>query len=349
MRALQLIAGPRARQHLLDHGLRQQDFSVIVGASGGPKWMALFGLDQYLLGEFFKDRSTPLDMIGSSAGAWRFACYAQNDPQAASKRFAHAYQHVCFEKGMKVDQVTALCRTILDAAIPTEQNVQEILNNPIRRLNLIACRAKGLNASKHRPVQAAALLMAATANAIHRNTLGAFFERVLFHSTQGKPPFYAMDDLPTHRVPLSEHNLRDAVMASGSIPLALSAVEDIHGAGPGMYYDGGVTDYHFDIPFSDDSLVLYPHFYSHITPGWFDKMLSWRRGNPHHYDNVLILCPSAEWVASLPFGKIPDRKDFGRMEDAERIRYWGEVMKRSTQLAEEMDRIVRHGDIGRYL
>jgi hypothetical protein len=132
-------------------------------------------------------------------------------------------------------------------------------------------------------------------------------------------------------------------MASGSIPLALNGVANIHGAGPGMYYDGGVTDYHFDIPFSAKGLVLYPHFYSTITPGWFDKALKWRRGSPANFDNVIILCPSPEWVASLPFGKIPDRKDFVQLDDKTRIQYWAETMKRSSELADELHELV-HGN-----
>ena len=71
---LRVLAGATAFEHLQQHGLRQQDIHLVLGASGGPKWFCLFGLDQYLFGEFFKDRSTPLSLVGSSAGAWRFAC-----------------------------------------------------------------------------------------------------------------------------------------------------------------------------------------------------------------------------------------------------------------------------------
>ena len=68
--------------------------------------------------------------------------------------------------------------------------------------------------------------------------------------------------LPTQHVLLTKDNLRQAVLASGSIPMVLNPVENIAGAGRGLYYDGGVTDYHFDLSFSDSGLVLYPHFYS---------------------------------------------------------------------------------------
>ncbi|MDF1781421.1 MAG: patatin-like phospholipase family protein [Alcanivoracaceae bacterium] len=350
MNALRLVAGSRALAHLREHGLRQQDFDVMVGASGGPKWFALYGLDQYLMGEFFKQRTTPLHLLGSSAGAWRFSCFAQKDPIAASKRFAEAYHSITFAADANIHHITDGSRSILDAAIPTPQHAQEIIDNPIFKLNLIVARARRLTSSRNRLLLAASLGVTATANAVHRKALGAFFERVLFHSANERPPFYDVNDLPTHRVALTQDNLRDAIMASGSIPMALHGVEDIDGAGPGLYYDGGVTDYHFDIPFGNDGLVLYPHFYPTITPGWFDKAIKWRKANSKNYENVLILCPSDEWVKSLPFGKIPDRKDFANMDDTTRIKYWRTTLDRSAELADELRELASgQRDITSYL
>ena len=343
--ALRLIAGPGARARLERDGLQADDIRVMAGASGGPKWLALARLDEYLFGEFFAGpRETPLHLIGSSSGAWRFACFAQADPAAASRRFAEGYQQICFRPGMSFDEITRHTHTLLDVVLPDAAACQQVLANPHIKLNLIATRARGLNAARARALQAAGLGLTALANAIHRRALGGFFERVLFHAASHQPPFYQLNDLPTRRVALAENNVRQAILASGAIPLVLSGIPDIPGAGPGMYYDGGVTDYHFDIPFSQDGLVLYPHFYPTITPGWFDKPLKWRRGNPQHYDNVVILCPTDEWVAALPGGRIPDRRDFTRLSDVQRIRDWGEAIKRSEMLVEDFQRL-QQGDL----
>lgn len=68
--------------------------------------------------------------------------------------------------------------------------------------------------------------------------------------------------------------LRDALLASGSIPLVLDAVTDIAGAPPGRYWDGGLVDYHLHLPYQrEPDLVLYPHFADHIVPGWLDKAM----------------------------------------------------------------------------
>lgn len=344
MSALRVIAGPTARRQLLDHGLRQEDIRVMVGASGGPKWLALAALDQYLFGEFFADRQTPLHLLGSSSGAWRFVCFARPDSVAASRAFARAYQNIQYPPGMGPAEITRRSLQLLDTVLPDQLVAQQVVNNPVIRLNLIVARARRITAARHRGLQAMGLGLAATANLFHRKALGAFFERVLFHSSHPLPPFSQLNDLPTRNVALTDDNLRAAILASGSIPMVLEGVENIPGAGPGLYYDGGVTDYHFDLPFSQEGLVLYPHFYPRITPGWFDKALRWRKPRSQHYDNVLLVCPSNEWVASLPFGKIPDRRDFSRMSDEQRIAAWGEVIKRSGELAEDFQKLV-HGDL----
>ena len=76
LRHLSIMAGPAARSILAERGLNARDVSWLVGASGGPKWFVLYGLDQYLAGDFFRHKQEPLRLLGSSAGAWRMACYA---------------------------------------------------------------------------------------------------------------------------------------------------------------------------------------------------------------------------------------------------------------------------------
>ena len=77
---LDIYAGKSALTLIEKEGFQQSIFSSFLGASGGPKWFSLFGLDKYLFGEFFANRTDPLNLIGSSAGAFRAACFAQNDP-----------------------------------------------------------------------------------------------------------------------------------------------------------------------------------------------------------------------------------------------------------------------------
>src|SRR3989442_15349285 len=52
MTALEIYAGPRARQHLLEHGLCAADVRVVPAAAGGPKGLVLNALDRVIFGEW---------------------------------------------------------------------------------------------------------------------------------------------------------------------------------------------------------------------------------------------------------------------------------------------------------
>ncbi len=343
---LVLKAGPIALHHIQQQGLSADDIEVLVGASGGPKWFCLFGLDQYLTADFFKGRQKPLQLLGSSAGSWRFGCYAQADPAAASKRFCDAYRTLCYAKNASIAEITATSATVIDAVFPTTEHLQQVIDNQIFQLNFIVAKSRRLNSGRSKAAQLGALTLTAAANLVSRKSLGLFYQRYLFQHPAATTvqennaqaletaAFHQIKDLPTQRISLSVDNLKPALLASGAIPLVIEPVRHIPGAGFGHFVDGGITDYHFDWPFSSKGLVLYPHFYPYLTPGWFDKSLRWRRARQEHLQNVVLLCPSEQWVKSLPFGKIPDRTDFSTMPDAIRIAYWQEVTERSFELAE---------------
>ena len=129
-------------------------------------------------------------------------------------------------------------------------------------------------------------------------------------------------------------------MASGSIPLVMRGVKNIAGAPQGMYRDGGIIDYHFDINVQGGSgLTLYPHFNPLPKPGWFDKNGK-RIVSNENYQNTVLMVPSRTFIESLPYKKIPDRKDFTTMEPDARIKYWKTVFQETERLAEAFHQLV---------
>ena len=112
-----------------------------------------------------------------------------------------------------------------------------------------------------------------------------------------------------------------------------------------LYYEAGGIDYHFDLgDYHGDGLILYPHFSSSITPGWFDKFLPWRRAALHEAQKLVLLCPSSHYVAQLPHGKIPDRSDFTQMEYEERVKYWEICVEKGKALAEDFAELLTQDD-----
>jgi len=349
MSSLTLLAGPRAISHIREHGLKQQDIRLIVGASGGPKWFVLYGLDRYLFGEFHSRRESPLAVIGTSAGAWRLACLAQHDPVAALDRLASHYSRQTYSAKPDKHEISREARALLDKVLG-DSGAKEIAGNPLIHVNIVADRARFLLSSENNTLLAAGLLCCGASNAISRRTLSWYLERVIFYNRHAGGSILQPADLPTRHVELAAENVKATLMATGSIPLVMEGVTDIRGMEGSLFRDGGIIDYHFDMPFSSvDGLVLYPHFYAGITPGWFDRVAPWRRIDLRNFDNVIVVAPSAEFVNSLPHGKISDRKDFEKMPDDQRLDYWQQVLSASNRLADDFARWLQCDDPTRWI
>ena len=134
----------------------------------------------------------------------------------------------------------------------------------------------------------------------------------------------------------------------------MQPVRDIPGAPPGAYWDGGLIDYNLALPYArTDGIVFYPHFGEHVVPGWLDKAMPWRRAargpNRGWLDNVLIVAPGREFLATLPNGKLPDRSDFKRygLDHDARVRAWSTAMGEGGRLRDELAAFVERPDVGR--
>ena len=340
MEYLQIFAGHTARKMIEQHGFSQQLFSAVLGASGGPKWFTLYGLDRYLMGEFFHGRSQPLNLIGSSAGSYRFAALAQNDPVAAIERLATFYSQVTYSEKPSLDEIGRKAYEVLDFVLG-EQGAAQILANPIVRAHFIVAKTIGLVSSEHQGKQLSGLIYSYLLNRVNRKHLAKQYQRVIFSHHQSDLQLIDPYGISTEQVPLTADNLRSVLYASGAIPLVMHGVQDINGAGVGTYRDGGIIDYHFDfkIVTNQQSLVLYPHFSQSPKAGWFDKSLR-RPPLASSYDNVVMLAPTQAFIERLPYQKIPDRNDFKRLSDSQRIAYWQEVLKLSYLLAEDFTQFV---------
>ena len=338
--SLTFKAGNGARQIVKSNGFDASLIGTFAGASGGAKWLVLSQLDRAILTNLVPKLEGPVHLLGSSVGAWRFACYAQSDPLAAIDRFEGAYFDQRYTDTPDVNEITRRSWEILQTVLG-DNGVHEILVHPVFRTHVMAVRSRHVLASENRLLLMAGLLSAATLNLINRRTLGLFFERALFHDERDRPPFFDAKGFPIRKTPTSAMNLAEAILATGSIPLVLSGVENISGAPSGMYRDGGLIDYHHDLPQSEAGrLTLFPHFYDRIVPGWFDKRLHWRKPRAEHVDRTILISPSAEFVARLPNRKIPDRTDFVKMNMAERMASWRKCIDACEQMSDEFNEVL---------
>ena len=359
MKALRIYAGPTARLHIAQNGLRPQDIGVVPGAAGGPKGLILGALDRFIFGSWLAASNHEVHLVGASIGAWRMATACLNEPVAGFERLAHDYihQHYELQPGQKR----------LTAEFVSEQfgqslqrfyggRVQEVLNHPRYRLHIITSRGRHVLGREHQVATPLGYLGAFLSNSLHRKAMGAWLERVVFSSQNAALPF-ATGDYRTRQIHLDAVNFNPALQASCSIPFVLKSVHNIPGAPPGAYWDGGITDYHLHLNYASNSiaagvdaqsaagmnrsrnpgLVLYPHFQKAVVPGWLDKGLKWRHKATHFLDNMVLLAPDPDWVKTLPNAKLPDRSDFVRYgPDLQgRVKAWRAATQAGQQLADE--------------
>lgn len=343
---IEVYAGSNAASIIRDRGLNENDIKVIAGASGGPKFLILAGLDRIILQNWFKKRKDPLFFIGSSIGSWRGAAYACSKPLEKIELFTQSYMKQQYlTKPTKKDVTDESLRIINDFL--SDKDIDYILNRSKVSVNIISARCNGLSATENNAALAMSFLPSAIMNVFSRNMLLNIYHRTLFTDGRYTPPFSGTFK-KKNIVPLSMKNFRDALLSSGSIPFVMDGIKNIDGAPAGTYRDGGLTDYHINIDFGvNDGIVLFPHFSSRVVPGWLDKMISWRKPDINFFSNTVLVAPSEKFIKSLPLGKIPDRRDFtdyhGR--DMERLTNWNKVIKSSKAVGEDFIEAVASGKL----
>ena len=350
--ALSIRAGKRAFERIRSHGLDPSDIEIVPGAAGGPKALGIAGLDRAMFGEWLPSAPGVRHLIGASIGAWRFAAACRTDALAALDEFARGYTEQRYPKRPSRRFVSDSAREMLARLFKGRED--EILAHPHYRLHILTVRGRWPLTRDSSLTTSLGFGMAAMANAVGRRHLARFIDRTIFHDPREHPAFFRtgsrFDPFHTHEVTLDRGNLADALLASASIPLVLEGVLDIASAPRGVYWDGGIIDYHLHLPYHrSKGLVLYPHFIDRIVPGWLDKGMPWRHARGEWLDNVILVSPSPEYVQALPHGKLPDRRDFARFagDDAARMKYWRTAIAESTRLGDEFLEFARKPDPAR--
>jgi predicted acylesterase/phospholipase RssA len=343
-----LRAGPGAAAHVRDRGLTPDDIACMPAAAGGPKGLALVPLDKLLCQHWLQHVPT-IELIGASVGAWRAASLAQPQPIVALERMQHAYVHGQNYAGKPAPHdVAVACRRIARAVLGD----RPLQIRPGVSLSILTARARGpLQGTESKFAFARAVL----SNTLARRRLAVHLQRVVFQAGASSFLAQAHDDFDLVSVALTPENEEQALVASGSIPIICTPVRDIPGAPIGHYWDGALVDYHLLLPYPEltragdrPRIVLYPHFNDYVTPGWLDKHLPWRKAPRNHpwLSDTLLIAPSPAFLATLPNGKLPDRRDFQRYgaDHAARIAAWEQAIGECGRFAEAVMRWLERPD-----
>jgi len=348
MSRIRIKAGKNIYQIIKDGGFNFDSVSTYFGPAVGPRWLITSGFDLTLLKGGFLGRTKPVQLVGASAGAFRFAAWLQPQAIESYQKLLEAYINVKFTKhdtpSTSLGEITNIVNVYLeDDALPFA------LANKKYRLVIITARARGLVAYKNTGLQKLGLAACFVFNYFSRENIYKFAERVVFYNASKPPAFCLRSRFRGTYVQLNEVNFKYAVLASGAIPLVIEGVHDIYGAPRGVYRDGGLIDYHLTHQFAakENEIVLFFHHQERIIPGWLDKNITRRVPEPYTLNNVLMVLPTQSFIESLPDGKVPDRTDLLTfINDQEtRIKNWRKAVELSAPLGEEFLELVASGKI----
>jgi hypothetical protein len=336
-------AGKRAYEIIQDGGFHFDRVTTYFGPATGPRWLIASGFDLALLKNGLLGRSKAIHLVGSSAGAMRFAAWLQPEPEKSYRTLIESYIGITYKRN---DTPATVLESLVDLANSyiEDDALSFALTNKKYRLAIITVRARNLVASELKWVQQIGIGICFLFNAINRSYIHDFAERVVFYNGPKPPHFCLRPDYRGRYIRLNEINFKYAVMASGAIPLVVAGIKDIYGAPSGVYRDGGLIDYHMTHNYAqtNEDIILFFNHQERIIPGWLDKRLSYRRPQADIMDNVVMIYPTDSFIANLPGGKVPERDDFAIFIDdpASRIKNWRRAVELAQPLGEEFLELV---------
>jgi hypothetical protein len=348
MNRIRIKAGKNIYKIIKDGGFNFDSVSTFFGPAVGPRWLVASGFDLALLKGGFLGRSNPVNLVGSSAGAFRFAAWLQPESMECYGKLLDAYINVRYSRkdtsATVLEKITDVINEYLeDDALPFA------LANKKYRLTIITARARGLVAFENIWLQKLGLATCYVFNYFSRNNIYRFADRVVFYNGAKPPSFCFQPQFRGNYVQINEVNFKYAVLSSGAIPLVIKGVRDIYGAPRGIYRDGGLIDYHLTHQFADkkNEIVLFFHHQERIIPGWLDKNIVKRVPDAETLSNVLMVFPSQSFIENLPGEKVPDRTDFVTFIDDQetRIKNWRKAVELSTPLGEDFLELVESGKL----
>lgn len=135
------FAGEKALRLIREKGLSPEMVKVMVNAAGGPRWLIYYHLDRAIFSSWLGERKEPLFLLGSSAGAWRFAAACRKNPAEAIDRFLWTYISQRYSQDPSPEEVSRAHVMMLNEILD-DHGVSEVLAHPFLRLSIMAARCK---------------------------------------------------------------------------------------------------------------------------------------------------------------------------------------------------------------
>ena len=176
---IRIRAGRKAFDIIQDNGFGLDGIGTYFGPAGGPRWLTAGGFDLTLLREGALGRRQPVWLVGSSAGAWRFAAWLQPEAEKSYLALREAYITAGYTRsdtpGTILESLTGIVNSYIE-----DDALSFALASKRYRLAILTARGKSLTASEQPWLQRAGFALCFLANAVHPSLMHRFAERVVF-------------------------------------------------------------------------------------------------------------------------------------------------------------------------
>lgn len=330
-------------------GLQLVDVGIVFGVVGGLKVLGIQGLDLVIFGEWLLCVLCECLLIGVFIGFWCFVSVCLFDVVVGFICFGELYIWQCFFKGVSIVEVLCKCVVMFDDLF-VGQDVW-IFDNLLYCFNVVVVKSYGCFVYDYKVSFGLGLFLVICDNLIGCCYLYCYFEWVILYDVCQVLLLVVLIDFLLCYLYLDGGNLCQVLFVFGLILMVMEGVCDLFGVGFGIYCDGGLFDYYFDLFYEDCGVVFYLYFIDKVIFGWFDKGLFWCCGDVGCLQDVLLLVLLCEYLVCLLYVKLLDCKDFicyfGDDDGCEC--YWCQVMVESCRFGDEFFELVDGGWFGECL
>lgn len=316
------------------------DFTVYAAPASGPRGFVTMGFDHQFV---HLARSGLIAgskwFVGGSTAAMRF-CAIVSSLLSGSDNISAIKDHfieMTYRSGDTPSVLSPMMEAMFTKCAPTEL-LEAIINHPTYHLAIMVT-AMSVHYSNYPDWQLKLVfLWCFLINLVAPALLRKYFRRICFYSGSTPPPFLQGDRM-VEFAQLTSDNIYAVLRATTCIPFVSERISSIPGTPSGLFYDGAVSHYHYNLLVKDSKyqvLYLGDAYGKGVKQTFFDAFLPWRSAPRQLFDNVSIVSPTALFVRSTPEKRLPNVSDWFRRlyvrRPEVRKRTWRAVYDLATQM-----------------
>jgi hypothetical protein len=290
-------------------------FDCFFLPAAGPRAFVSSGFEASLASSYLSNNiKSEKWLIGGSTGGLRALAFVNSLllKQDLACKIKDHYCEMYYKHGFTSDKLHAMMLEMFDSVCPNDV-LKEALEHDTFKVAILVSELRYpfslLPVILLRPFLAIVVLLHLVLPSLIETL---FFKRLCFYSGHSPPSFLGLED-SVEFCKLTINNCQQVLHATTSMPLISKTCTFIKGKGPGVYFDGGITDYYLNMKINGANGLLLGdlHPTSPIYRSALDLFVPWRRHLPDEYfEHVSVIRPTENFLKSLEPRSLPSVRDW---------------------------------------